>query len=68
MEERQAKKDMVEAGCGRWHGCCFDGGHLLSRGLDFEVEDYWKKGRPKRTWEKQSEEECMGIGQRVAIS
>ena len=39
MEESQAKKDMREVGRGRKHGSWFDSGHILSRGLDFEVED-----------------------------
>ena len=36
----------------------------LRRALDFEVEGQRKKGRPKRTWKKQFEEESMKIGLR----
>ena len=32
-------------------------GHLVRRGLDHEAEGQRKKGRPKRTWKKQVEEE-----------
>ena len=36
-------------------------GHVLRRALDFEVEGQRKKGRPKRTWKKQVEEESMKV-------
>ena len=39
-------------------------GHALRRALNFEVEGQRKKGRPKRTWEKQVEEESMKVGLR----
>ena len=38
--------------------------HVLRRASDLEVEDQWKKGRPKRTWEKHIEEESVKIGLR----
>ena len=39
----------------RWHG------HVLMMAFDFEVEGQRKKGRLKRTWKKQVEEErCEG--------
>ena len=38
----------------RWYG------HVLRR--DFEVEGQKKKGRPKRIWEKQVEEESVNFG------
>ena len=41
-----------------------ENGHVLRRGLDFEVESQRKKGRPKRTWKKQVEEESMKAGLR----
>ena len=43
----------------RWHG-------VEERGwsLDFEVESQRKKERPKRTWQKQVEEEFVKIGLR----
>ena len=39
-------------------------GHILRRALDFEVEGESKKGRPKRTWKKQVEEESVKVGLR----
>ena len=38
--------------------------HVLRRVLDYEVEDQRKKGRPKRTWKKQVEEESVKVGLR----
>ena len=39
-------------------------GHVLRRALDFEVDGQRKKGRSKRTWKKQVEEESVKIGLR----
>ena len=39
-------------------------GHVLRRALDFEVEGQKKKGRPKRTWKRQVEEESSKVGLR----
>ena len=39
-------------------------GHVLRRVLDFELECQRKKGRPKRTWKKQVEEESEMVGLR----
>ena len=36
--------------------------HVIRRALDFEVEGQRKKGRPKRMWKKQVEEESMKVG------
>ena len=41
-------------------------GHVLRRALDFEVECHRKKGKPKRTWKKQVEEESVKVGLRRA--
>ena len=38
--------------------------HVLRKALDFEVEVQGKKGRPKRTWKKQVEEESVKVGLR----
>ena len=38
--------------------------HVLRRAIDFEVEGQRKKGRLKRTWKKQVEEESMRVGLR----
>ena len=37
-------------------------GHVLPRALELKVEDQWKKGRQKMTWNKQVEEESKKIG------
>ena len=39
-------------------------GHVLMRELYFEVEGHRKKGRLKRTWKKQVEEESVKVGLR----
>ena len=39
-------------------------GHALRKALDCEVECQRKKGRPKRTWRKQVEEESVKVGLR----
>ena len=38
--------------------------HVLRRALDFEAEGEREKGRPKRTWKKQVEEESVKVGLR----
>ena len=51
----------------RWYGHVLsrEDGHVLRRASDFEVEGHRKKGRPKRTWKKQVEEESMKVGLRI---
>ena len=39
-------------------------GHVLRKTLDFEIDGQSKKGRPKRTWKKQVEEESVKVGLR----
>ena len=48
-----------------WYGYVLrrEDGHVL-RTLDFEAEGQRKKGRLKRTWKKQVEEESVKIGLR----
>ena len=43
-----------------WYGHVLrrEGGHILRRALDFEVQGQIMKGRPKRTWKKQVKVEC----------
>ena len=36
-------------------------GHFLRRALDFEIEGKRKKWKPKRTWKKEVEEECVKV-------
>ena len=51
-----------------FHWYCYvlrrEGDHVLRRALDFEVEDQRKKGRPRRTWRNQVEEESVKVGLR----
>ena len=42
-----------------------EGSYVLRMALDFEVEGQRMKGRPKRTWKKQVEEECVTVGVRM---
>ena len=53
--------------CVHWyvHVLRNDDGHVLRMALDFEVEGQWKKGRPKRTWKRQVEEESVKVGLRM---
>ena len=37
-------------------------GHILRRALDIEVEGQRRKGRLKKTWEEQVEEESVKVG------
>ena len=49
---------------GRWYGYVLrrDGDSVLRVALDLEVSDKRKRGRPKKTWKKQVEEETEKIG------
>ena len=51
----------------RWYGHVLrlEDGYVMRRALDFEVEGQRKKGRLKRTWKKQIEEESVKIGLRM---
>ena len=47
-----------------WHRCALkrEDGHVLRRTLAIEIEGQRKKGRPKRIWKKQVEEESIEVG------
>ena len=62
LNETIAQLAMANSVC--WHGHVLgrEDGHVLRRALDFEVEGQRKKGRPKRTWKKQVEEESVKVG------
>ena len=49
-----------------WYGHVLrrEDGYVLRRAFDFEVEGQRKKGRQKRTWKKQVEEESVNVGLR----
>ena len=50
----------------RWYGHVLrrEDGHVLRRALYFKVEGQRKKGRLKRIWKKQVEEESVKVGLR----
>ena len=54
------------ANSARWYGHVLrrEDGNVLRRALDFEAEGQRKKGRLKRTWNKQVEEESVKVGSR----
>ena len=54
----EAIDQLAMANSVRWYG------HILSRASHFEAEGQGKKGRLKRTWKKQVEEESVKIGLR----
>ena len=47
-----------------WYGHVLrrEDGPVLRRALGFEVEGEGKKGRPKRSWKRQVEEESVTVG------
>ena len=53
-----------------WHSYVLrrEDGHLLRRALEFKVGGQRMKGRLKRTWKKQVEEESMKVGLRMENS
>ena len=57
---------MAKANAVRWYGHVLrkEDGHVLRRALDFEVKGRRKRGRPKKTWRKQVEEESRKVGLR----
>ena len=50
----------------RWYGHVLRrmNGHILRRALYFEVKGQRRKGRPRRTWKRQVEEEGVEVGLR----
>ena len=57
--EQRAKANGV-----RWYGHVLrrDEGHVLRTALEFEVDGRRKRGRPKKMWKKQVEEESKKVG------
>ena len=55
---------MAKANAVRWYGHVLrsDDGHVLRRALEFEVKGRRKRGRPKKTWRRQVEEESRKVG------
>ena len=50
-----------------WNGKVLrrEDGNVLRRALDLEAQGQREKGRPKRTWKKQVEEESVKVGVRM---
>ena len=64
MNETIYQLAMANSVC--WHGDVLrrEDGHVMRTALDFDVTVQRKKGRPKRIWKKQVEEESMKVGLR----
>ena len=50
----------------RWYGHVLrrEDDHVLRKALEFEVKGKRRRGRPKRKWKKQVEEDCGRVGVR----
>ena len=61
---KETADQLAMANIVHWYGHVLrrEDGHVLGRSLDFEVEGQRKKGRPKRAWKRQVEEESMKVG------
>ena len=55
---------MANSVCWYDHVLRREDGYVLRKALDHEVEGQRKKGRLKRTWKKQVEEESVKVGLR----
>ena len=62
----EAIDQLPMANSAHWYGYVLrrEDGHVLRSALDFEVEGQMKKGKPKRTWQKQAEEKGVKVGLR----
>ena len=64
LNEAIDQSDMVNSIHWYDHVLMREGGHVMRRALHLEVEGQRKKGRPKKTWRKQAEEESVNAGLR----
>ena len=64
LSEATDRLSMANSVC--WYGDVLrrEDGHVLRRVLDFVVEGHRKKGKLKRTWKNQVEEESVKVGVR----
>ena len=62
LEEAVEQLALANSMCWFGHVLRREDGHVLGRALDFEVEGCRRRGRPKRTWKKQVEEESRRVG------
>ena len=65
LEERV--EQLARANGVRWYGHVLrrEDDHVLRKALEFEVNGKRKRGRPKKKWRKQVEEECVRVGLRI---
>ena len=63
MLNNEAMGRLAVASSMPWYGQMLrrEDGHVLTRELEFEVGDERRKGRLKRKWKKQVEEESMKV-------
>ena len=61
----ETMNELAMANSVRWYGHVLrrEDGHVL-RSLDVDVECQWKRGRLKRRWKRQVEEESAKVGLR----
>ena len=59
--------ELAMANSVRWYGHVLrrEDGHVLGMALYFEIYGQWNKGRLRRTWKKQVEEESVKVGLRM---
>ena len=65
LKETTDQLAMANSVCRYGHVLSREHGRVLRRALDFEVDGRRKKGRQKRSWKKQVEEESMKAGLRM---
>ena len=64
LDMKETTDKLAMANNVRWYGHMLrrEDGHVLRRALYFEDKGERKKGRPKRMWKKQVEEQWMNVG------
>ena len=63
---KESVDQLAKANGVRWYGHVLrrDGDHALRKALEFNVNEPRKRGRPKKTWKRQVEEEIRKVGLR----